>query len=128
MIEPRAARHPPNCRARSDFCFRIRTIRPSVCLCWEEVAFGLRRRKVPVAEARQRALASLATVGLDTLAQLHPYRLSRGQRQLLAVASVLVLDPQVVVVDEPSTGLDYAQTLAIMDQLDAFRTRAGLSC
>src|SRR5207302_8995608 len=50
---------------------------------------------------------------------------SRGQRRLLALAAVRALDPRLMVVDEPSTGLDFTQTRAIMQQLDDFRAQGG---
>jgi energy-coupling factor transport system ATP-binding protein len=87
----------------------------------EEAAFGLQARGVPAVEARRRAMRELERVGLADLADAHPYRLSRGQRQLLALASVLACEPALLVVDEPSTGLDYYQTRRIMEHLDAYR-------
>ncbi len=81
---------------------------------FDEVAFGLRLRGLAEEEVRARATAALERVGLGPYADLHPYRLSRGQRQKLALASVLALEPRVLVVDEPSTGLDYRETQQVM--------------
>lgn len=56
----------------------------------------------------------------------HPFRLGKGQRQRLAVASVLALEPQILVVDEPTTGQDWQGSVAIMELIrelnDAGRT------
>lgn len=88
---------------------------------FDETAFGLRVRRLPKEEIDVRVATMLDRLGLRPFQDVHPYRLSRGQRQILALASVLVLEPKLLVVDEPSTGLDFRQTVAIMDHLDAFR-------
>jgi energy-coupling factor transporter ATP-binding protein EcfA2 len=84
---------------------------------FEEVAFGLRLRGLSADDVKRRAMAALERVRLEACAELHPYRLSRGQRQKLALASVLALEPRVLVVDEPSTGLDYRETQQVMEIL-----------
>ncbi len=91
---------------------------------FEEVAFALKIRHVPASEIGSRVTAVLEMLNLASYAELHPYRLSRGQRQRLALAAILVHDPPILVVDEPSTGLDYLETLEIMELL-AERSRRG---
>lgn len=91
---------------------------------FEEVAFALKIRKVPAAEIEGKVMAVLEELGLALYREIHPYRLSRGQRQRLALASIFVHDPPILVVDEPSTGLDYAETLDIMQML-VERNRLG---
>jgi energy-coupling factor transport system ATP-binding protein len=91
---------------------------------FEEVAFALKIRRVPAAEIESRVTAVLEELGLASFREAHPYRLSRGQRQRLALASIFVNAPPILVVDEPSTGLDYAETLDIMQML-ADRNRLG---
>ncbi|MBI3242106.1 MAG: ABC transporter ATP-binding protein [Chloroflexi bacterium] len=91
---------------------------------YEEVAFALKIRRVPVTEIKGRVMAVLEQLGLSVYADTHPYRLSRGQRQRLALASIFVHSPPILVVDEPSTGLDYAETHDIMRML-ADRNRSG---
>jgi energy-coupling factor transporter ATP-binding protein EcfA2 len=73
---------------------------------FEEVAFGPVNLGLPVAESVARARTALATVGLTGLAERHPARLSGGETQLLAVASILALRPRVLVLDEPVAELD----------------------
>jgi energy-coupling factor transport system ATP-binding protein len=92
---------------------------------FDEVAFGLKIRKVPNAEITQRVSAILDRLGLLAFADNHPYRLSRGQRQRLALATILVREPSILVVDEPSSGLDYAETLDVMGLLNDFREQGG---
>ncbi len=76
----------------------------------EEVAFGLENLGVPVAEMRRRVAATLRRVGLENLATRSPYSLSGGEMQRVALACILVMEPQVLVLDEPAAQLDPAGT------------------
>jgi energy-coupling factor transporter ATP-binding protein EcfA2 len=73
---------------------------------WEEVALGLRLAGLAEDEVRRRAENALSQVHLLDLAKEDPFSLTKGQRQRLAVAAVLALMPQVIILDEPTTGLD----------------------
>ncbi len=72
----------------------------------EEVAFGLENLGVPRAEMAERVQAMLALVGIEPLADRFPLSLSGGQMQRVAIASVLVMRPRVLVLDEPTSQLD----------------------
>lgn len=73
----------------------------------EEVAFGLRTiGRLNEKEIESMTVAALVTVGLEREADRHPFTLGKGERQKLAVASVLARAPEVLVIDEPTTGLD----------------------
>lgn len=93
--------------------------------CLEEVAYGLKLRKLSPQQVREQAETALDLLDLADHCDEHPYTLSRGQRQRLAVASVIAMNPPVMVVDEPSSGLDYRQTLAMMQLLQEFRQKGG---
>jgi cobalt/nickel transport system ATP-binding protein len=72
----------------------------------EDVAFGLVSRGVNVAEAHERALSTLETLSAAHLANRPPHRLSGGEKRLAALAGILVLDPEIIALDEPSSTLD----------------------
>jgi len=93
-------------RRRVGFCFTdpdAQIVMPTVA---EDIAFGLRRRGLSREEVAGRVGAALSTYGLDGHADHPAHLLSGGQKQLLALASVLVTQPQVLVMDEPTTLLD----------------------
>ena len=80
----------------------------------EEVAFGPRNFGLPDDEIRRRCDEALEAVGLQNERQSDPFLLSKGERQRLAVASVLVLRPRMLILDEPTTGLDHREQLRMM--------------
>lgn len=79
----------------------------------DEVAFGLLLRGVSSNEASARAKATCGRFGLPL--DEAPFSLSRGQRQMIALASVVVGEPQVIVLDEPTSGLDYRECMTVME-------------
>jgi biotin transport system ATP-binding protein len=88
------------------FCFTdpdAQIVMPTVA---EDVAFGLRRRGLSRAQVAERVTAALVASGLDGHADHPAHLLSGGQKQLLALTSVLVTDPALLVMDEPTTLLD----------------------
>jgi biotin transport system ATP-binding protein len=93
-------------RRRVGFCFTdpdAQIVMPTVA---EDVAFGLRRRGLTKAGVAERVTTALATYGLAGHADHPAHLLSGGQKQLLALASVLVTEPELLVMDEPTTLLD----------------------
>ena len=83
----------------------------------EEVGFSLKLRGEQKEVIDQKIEECLKFVGLQDYKKMHPQRLSRGQRQLLALASILVSDPEFIIADEPTSGLDENQGYMIMDKL-----------
>jgi biotin transport system ATP-binding protein len=111
-----AVREGAQVRRKVGFCFTDPSAQLVMPTCVEDVELSLRRR-VPRAERRATALAVLARYGLEDRADVSVHALSGGQRQLLALAGVLAVEPDVVVADEPTTLLDLANTRRIGDLL-----------
>lgn len=84
---------------------------------FEEVAFGPRNLGVSKAEVEERVHEVLRVVGLADLEQEDPFLLGKGQRQRLAVASLLALRPTLLILDEPTTGLDYPEQRRMMEMI-----------
>ncbi|MDZ5663977.1 ABC transporter ATP-binding protein [Nocardioides sp. S-58] len=99
------------------FCFTDPAAQLVMPTCVEDVELSLRRRVRSAGARREQALAVLADNGLLGHAHDSVHSLSGGQRQLLALAGVLALEPIVVVADEPTTLLDRANTRRVGDIL-----------
>jgi cobalt/nickel transport system ATP-binding protein len=86
----------------------------------EDVAFGPLNMGLPVEEVRQRVRQALETVGAAHLAARAPYRLSGGEKRAAAIAGVLAMLPSILVLDEPSAGLDPAARRRLIGLLRSF--------
>jgi putative spermidine/putrescine transport system ATP-binding protein len=91
----------------------------------DNVAYGLKLRKVATAERRQRAQALLDTVGLGEYAQRAVAQLSGGQQQRVALARALAIDPRALLLDEPLSALDAGVRGHLRDQIRAIQQRFG---
>jgi energy-coupling factor transport system ATP-binding protein len=91
----------------------------------EEVAFGPRRQGFDPEEVDRRVEQALKRVHLSELADEDPFSLTKGQRQRLAVAAGRALTPQVIILDEPTTGLDHREQ---EDMLNLIRELHGQGC
>ena len=93
--------------------------------CLDEVRFGLRNVGVPEEEIQPRAEQALRMVGLMEMADLFPFRLSFGDRRKLAVAATLALEPQVLILDEPTTAQDHRGRYQLADLAKRFHDEQG---
>jgi len=84
---------------------------------WDNVAFGLRRAGMKKAEIRRRVDDALAFSGLTDFARAFPAQLSGGMRQRVCIARTLVLEPEVLLLDEPFGALDQQTRLLMGDEL-----------
>jgi molybdate transport system ATP-binding protein len=83
----------------------------------DNVAFGLRARGTRGTELRDRTASALARLGLESLADQHPHQLSGGQQQRVALARALVLEPSILLLDEPLAALDLKSRRSIRAEL-----------
>jgi energy-coupling factor transport system ATP-binding protein len=94
--------------------------------CWDEIAYGPRNILLPEDEVKVRVEEAARVVGLaEAYYEEHPFFLSKGLRQRVAIASILALRPKVIIVDEPTTGQDARQSFEIMDFLKDLNENHG---
>ncbi|MCR9255778.1 MAG: ATP-binding cassette domain-containing protein [Alphaproteobacteria bacterium] len=92
----------------------------------EDLAFGLKPLRLDADEQARRIDGALARYGLESHRDHPAYLLSGGQKQLLALAGVLVMDPAWIVLDEPTTLLDLRNVRAVLDAIAALDQRVVL--
>jgi len=100
---------PPNEKLRIGYVFQNPDYQLFAPEVWEEVAFGVRLLGLDSREVERRVATALTQVHLLDRARDDPFSLTKGQRQRLAVAGVLALAPRVIILDEPTTGLDHRE-------------------
>jgi energy-coupling factor transport system ATP-binding protein len=94
--------------------------------CWDEIAYGPRNILLPEDEVKERVEEAARVVGLPKVFfGEHPFFLSKGLRQRVAIASILALRPRVIIVDEPTTGQDSRQSFEIMNFLRTLNEELG---
>lgn len=93
----------------------------------DNVAFGLRERRVASAEIARRVDEALALVGLQHLADRMPNQLSGGQQQRIALARTVVIEPKVLLLDEPLSNLDAGLRVQMRRELLSLQRKLGLT-
>lgn len=89
-------------------------------LVYDDVAFGPMNLGLPPEEVHQRVMDALTTVGAVHLKERPPYRLSGGEKRAVAIASVLSMSPDILVMDEPTSNLDPKSRRQLIDLLRTF--------
>ena len=94
---------------------------------WANVAFGLKRRRVPEAELKQRVQAALEMVEMEGMSHRRPGQLSGGQQQRVALARALVNRPMLLLLDEPLGALDAKLRKAMQLELKKLQSEVGIT-
>jgi iron(III) transport system ATP-binding protein len=94
---------------------------------FENVVFGLKLRKVPAAEAKKKVQEALALVNLAGLDQRYPNELSGGQQQRVALARSLIVEPSILLLDEPLSNLDAKLRERMRSELKDLQRRTGIT-
>jgi len=94
---------------------------------YENVVFGLKLRKVPAQTARRKVEEMLALVNLAGLQNRYPNELSGGQQQRVALARSLVVEPEILLLDEPLSNLDAKLRERMRSELKALQRRIGIT-
>jgi iron(III) transport system ATP-binding protein len=94
---------------------------------FQNVVFGLKIRKIPAAEARRQVEETLALVNLTGLESRYPNELSGGQQQRVALARSLVVEPSILLLDEPLSNLDAKLRERMRTELKDLQRRTGIT-
>lgn len=93
---------------------------------FQDIAFGPRNMKLPEEEIRRRVIKAAQVVGItEDLLDKSPFELSGGQKRRVAIAGILAMQPKVLVLDEPTAGLDPQGRQSILDNIRAYRDTTG---
>ena len=96
-------------------------------LIYDEIAFGLRERGLPEEQIRPRVEAVLQLCGLGKYHKWPISALSYGQKKRVTIASILVMQPKILILDEPTAGQDYLHYRAIMEFLKGLNKKIGIT-
>ena len=109
------------------FVFQNYALFPHMTI-FDNVAYGLRARKQPDAMIKDKVAGSLELVGLPGVASRYPNQLSGGEQQRVALARVLALEPQVLLMDEPLSNLDAKLRIHMRTEIRRIQQQLGLTC
>ena len=90
---------------------------------FEEVAYGLENFGVPVEEIERRVIEVMKMTNIESLAEKNPFELYGGQMQRVALASVIVLEPDILIIDEPTSQLDPEGTESVFAIIKAMKDK-----
>ncbi|SEM94969.1 ABC transporter ATP-binding protein [Nonomuraea pusilla] len=126
LVDGQDITHVPASKRDAGMVFQSYSLFPNLN-ARDNVAFGLRVRKVPVAVRRARADELLELVGLPSHADRYPHQLSGGQQQRVALARALALEPRVLLLDEPLSALDAKVRVALREEIRRLQLDLGIT-
>ncbi|HEY8546955.1 MAG TPA: ABC transporter ATP-binding protein [Acidimicrobiales bacterium] len=124
VVDVERRRQLPPARRELGMVFQSYALWPHMTVL-KNVAYPLARAKVPKAERRERALATLRTVQCEDLADRLPGELSGGQQQRIALARAIVAEPACILFDEPLSNLDAGLRRTLREEIRALQLRIG---
>jgi putative spermidine/putrescine transport system ATP-binding protein len=118
--------HVPAQRRDMGMVFQSYSLFPNMSAV-DNVAFGLQMRRVSKADRRRKAREMLDMVGLNAHADKYPHQMSGGQQQRVALARALVIQPRVLLLDEPLSALDAKVRLQLREQIRNLQLHLGIT-
>jgi cobalt/nickel transport system ATP-binding protein len=109
-------------RRRVGFVFQDADVQLFCNTVFDELAFGPLQLGFPEEEVRRRVSATAEQLRITSLLSRAPYLLSGGEKKRVAIASVLTLDPEVILLDEPTNALDPRSQVWLLDMLEEWKT------
>ncbi|MEU9342346.1 ABC transporter ATP-binding protein [Streptomyces sp. NPDC048278] len=126
LVDGEDVTHVPAHRRDAGMVFQSYSLFPHLNAV-DNVAFGLRMRKVRTSERRARAAELLDLVGLGDKGERFPHQLSGGQQQRIALARALALRPRVLLLDEPLSALDAKVRLSLREEIRRLQQELGIT-
>lgn len=90
---------------------------------YQEISFGPKNMGLSDEEVRRRVSRSMEVTGIENLSNKPTHLLSFGQKKMVSIASIIAMEPEVIIFDEPTAGLDPARTNQVVDFLDQLNRR-----
>ena len=90
---------------------------------YEELAFGLENLGIPVKEIRERVENMLKLLNIESLKDKNPFEISGGQQQIISLASIMVMEPDILVLDEPTSQIDPQSAEEIYQIINLFKEK-----
>lgn len=94
---------------------------------YQNIIFGLKQRKIEDAEARKRTRQALSMIAMSEFAERYPRQLSGGQQQRVALARAIVVEPEVLLLDEPLAALDLKLREGLQSEIRAIQRALGIT-